>query len=56
MADFNLIRSLKRDQGGKIMLLVMDGLGGAPISPGGPTELEAAAAPTLDRIDRKSVV
>jgi len=50
MADFNLIRSLKRDQGGKIVLLVMDGLGGAPISPGGPTELEAAAAPTLDRM------
>ncbi len=50
MADFNLIKSLKRDQGGKIVLLVMDGLGGAPISPGGPTELEAAATPTLDRM------
>ena len=50
MADFNLIKSLKRDQGGKIVLLVMDGLGGAPIIPGGPTELEAAATPTLDRM------
>ena len=50
MADFNLMRSLKRDQGGKIVLLVMDGLGGAPVSLGGPTELEAAVTPTLDRL------
>lgn len=50
MADFNLIKSLKRDQGGKIVLLVMDGLGGAPVTPGGPTELEAAPTPTLDRL------
>jgi len=50
MADFQLIKSLKRDQGGKIVLLVMDGLGGAPISANGPAELEAAATPTLDRL------
>lgn len=50
MADFNLIKSLKRDQGGKIVLLVMDGLGGIPATPGGPTEVEAAATPTLDRL------
>ena len=50
MADFNLIKSLKRSQGGKIVLLVMDGLGGAPVTPGGPTELEAASTPTFDRL------
>lgn len=50
MADFNLIKSLKRSQGGKIVLLVMDGLGGAPLTPGGPTELEAASTPTFDRL------
>jgi len=50
MADFNLIKSLKRSQGGKIVLLVMDGLGGAPVTPGGPTELEAASTPMFDRL------
>jgi len=50
MADFDLIRSLKRDHGGKIVLLVLDGLGGIPLSAGGPTELEAARAPNLDRL------
>ncbi len=50
MADFQLIKSLKRDQGGKIVLLVMDGLGGIPAEPGGPTELEAAKTPVLDRL------
>jgi hypothetical protein len=28
----------------------MDGLGGLPLQPGGPTELEAAHTPTLDRL------
>ena len=32
------------------MLLVLDGLGGLPREPGGPTELEAAATPNLDRL------
>lgn len=36
--------------GDKIVLLVMDGLGGLPMHPGGPTELEAAATPNLDRM------
>jgi 2,3-bisphosphoglycerate-independent phosphoglycerate mutase len=50
MADFQLIRMLKRDHGGKIVLLVLDGLGGIPLTPGGPTELEAARAPNLERL------
>ncbi len=32
------------------MLLVLDGLGGLPREAGGPTELEAAATPNLDRL------
>jgi 2,3-bisphosphoglycerate-independent phosphoglycerate mutase len=34
----------------KIILLLLDGLGGLPITPGGPTELEAANTPNMDRL------
>lgn len=34
----------------KLVLLVLDGLGGLPREPGGPTELEAARTPNLDRL------
>ena len=34
----------------RILLLVMDGLGGLPRQPGGPTELEAAHTPNLDAL------
>jgi len=50
MTDFNLMRELRRQAPGKIILLVMDGLGGLPLEPGGPTELEAAHTPHLDRL------
>ncbi|NLX09732.1 MAG: 2,3-bisphosphoglycerate-independent phosphoglycerate mutase [Chloroflexi bacterium] len=50
MADFDLLRRLTLDTGGKIVLLVMDGLGGLPREQGGPTELEAAHTPNLDRL------
>jgi 2,3-bisphosphoglycerate-independent phosphoglycerate mutase len=35
---------------GKVVLLVMDGLGGMASGPGGKTELEKAATPNLDRL------
>ncbi len=50
MTDFNLMRELRREAAGKIILLVLDGLGGLPLEPGGPTELEAARTPNLDRL------
>jgi 2,3-bisphosphoglycerate-independent phosphoglycerate mutase len=50
MADFDLMRSLSQTAQTKIVLLVMDGLGGMPVEPGGPTELEAAARPNLNRL------
>lgn len=44
------LHSLLRKNGTKTILLVMDGLGGLPIESGGPTELEAASTPVLDRL------
>lgn len=50
MTDFKLMRELTREGKSKIVLLVMDGLGGLPLRPGGLTELEAARTPNLDRL------
>lgn len=50
MANFDLMRRLAAAEGGKIVLLVMDGLGGLPREQGGLTELEAAATPNMDRL------
>jgi 2,3-bisphosphoglycerate-independent phosphoglycerate mutase len=50
MADFDLIHTLAQSAKTKIVLLVMDGLGGMPVEPGGPTELEAAQKPNLNRL------
>jgi 2,3-bisphosphoglycerate-independent phosphoglycerate mutase len=45
-----LVRELKITNDSKIVLLVADGLGGLPLEPGGPTELEAAKKPNLDAL------
>ena len=50
MADFRLMSELAERNDDKIVLLVMDGLGGLPMEPGGPTELEAAHTPHLDKL------
>jgi len=52
MANFDLTRRLTNGEGGKILLLVMDGLGGLPLTPDGKTELEAAHTPNMDAIAR----
>jgi 2,3-bisphosphoglycerate-independent phosphoglycerate mutase len=51
----DLIKSLALRNASKIVLAVADGLGGLPIEPGGPTELEAAATPNLDALARDHV-
>lgn len=56
MASFELIRRLAKSNGGKILLLVMDGLGGLPREQGGPTELEAAHTPNMDRLAQEGAV
>lgn len=50
MANLDLMRKLHQPADTKIVLLVIDGLGGLPIEPGGPTELEAAETPNLDQL------
>jgi 2,3-bisphosphoglycerate-independent phosphoglycerate mutase len=56
MADFRLMTDLRQSAPGKIVLLVMDGLGGMPMEPGGPTELEAARTPNMDRLALEGVL
>lgn len=46
--NLDLMRDLSVSTDSKIVLLVLDGLGGLPMEPGGPTELEAADTPNLD--------
>jgi 2,3-bisphosphoglycerate-independent phosphoglycerate mutase len=50
MNKFQLIQDMAVDNGSKIILLVMDGLGGLPMEPGGPTELEVAKTPNMDAL------
>src|SRR5919205_4527164 len=51
----DLIRELREPADTKIVLLVADGLGGLPLSPGGKTELETARTPNLDACAREGV-
>ncbi len=53
MADFALIQSLLQPASTKIVLLVMDGLGGLPRAEDDKTELEAAHTPNMDRLARE---
>jgi 2,3-bisphosphoglycerate-independent phosphoglycerate mutase len=51
-----LINEMAVDNGSKIVLLVMDGLGGLPLEPGGPTELEAAETPNMDSLTGRAAL
>ena len=51
-----LINEMAVDNGSKIVLLVLDGLGGLPLASGGPTELEAAKTPNMDALTARSAL
>ena len=51
-----LVRELAEKNRSKIVFLIADGLGGLPLEPGGPTELEAAKTPNLDRLAKTGVL
>ena len=55
MADLEMMRSLAEESETKIVLIVLDGLGGLPEMPEGPTELEAARTPNLDALAARSI-
>jgi 2,3-bisphosphoglycerate-independent phosphoglycerate mutase len=56
--DFDIVGTLAdraNKMDGKIVMLVMDGLGGLPQKEGGLTELETAHTPNLDRLARRGI-
>jgi 2,3-bisphosphoglycerate-independent phosphoglycerate mutase len=55
MADLDLMRKLAIEGQTKILLLVIDGVGGLPLTPDGLTELEAAQTPNLDSLAARSI-
>ena len=56
MSLHDLMRQLQVKNDSKIVLLVADGLGGLPLSPGGKTELETARTPNLDALATRGVL
>jgi 2,3-bisphosphoglycerate-independent phosphoglycerate mutase len=53
--QLELMRKISIRTDSRILFVVMDGLGGHPVHPGGPSELEMAARPNLDRLAREGV-
>ncbi len=53
--EFDDIRALAKKNDSKIVLMVIDGLGGLPQKLGGKTELETAKTPHLDQLAREGI-
>ncbi len=54
--DPRTVQALAAPAGTKIALVIMDGLGGLPLEPGGKTELETAHTPNLDALAAHSAL
>ncbi len=54
--DFEFLKKLIAPANTKIVMLIMDGLGGLPQEPGGKTELETAFTPNLDNLAKQSAL
>src|SRR5512139_2417140 len=54
--DINFLRELVTPAQTRIVMLIMDGLGGLPMEPGGKTELETAHTPDLDALAQVSAL
>ena len=50
-----LTRELNIKNDSKIVLVVADGIGGVPLTPGGLTELETASTPNLDELAKSNI-
>lgn len=55
MDNLDLIKEISLSSPTKILLLVIDGLGGLPHPKTGRTELETASTPNLDRLAKKGI-
>jgi 2,3-bisphosphoglycerate-independent phosphoglycerate mutase len=55
MSTHDVIAPLVLKNDSKIVMLVADGLGGLPMTPGGMTELETAKTPNLDALVQRGV-
>ena len=53
--QLELMKKLSKQTDSKILFVVIDGLGGHPVKPGGESELEMATLPHLDSIARDGV-
>jgi len=53
---YSYLKPILNNNGSKIILLVMDGLGGIATTPEGKTALEAANSPNLDRLAREGTL
>lgn len=55
MADLDLMKSISIKTDSKILLIVMDGVGGLPHPESGMTELETASKPNMDELCKKGI-
>jgi len=54
--NYEFLKKLIQPADTKIVMLIMDGLGGLPREPGGTTELEAAYTPNMDALAARSAL